>query len=77
MTTIVKPVTRDHISITLDEGHRVMWFNLASGGAEIVVLDKNGTECTRLAVAPPEPGYQLRVATKVDNVVDIIYEDKQ
>ena len=76
MTTIVKPVTRDHISIVLDEGHRVMWFKLPNGGAEIVVLDKDATETTRLAVAPPEPGYQLRIATKVDNVVDIIYEER-
>jgi hypothetical protein len=77
MTTIVKPITRDHITIVLDEGHRAMWVRLANGGAEIVVLDKDATECTRLAVAPPEPDYQLRIQTKSADTVDIIYEEKQ
>lgn len=75
MTTIVKPITKDRISITLSEGHRAIWFNLANGGAEIVILDKDATECTRLAATPPEPGYRLRIYTPDIETLDIIYEE--
>jgi hypothetical protein len=70
---VVKPVTKDRIVISLSPGYTAVSFKLASGGAEVVILDKNSTETTRLAVAPPEPGHVLKINTSADGV-EIVYE---
>jgi hypothetical protein len=71
---VVQPLTKDRIVISLSPGYRAVWFKLASGGAELVVLDNHATETTRLQVAPPEPGQSLRITTPDPNIVEILYE---
>ena len=69
---VVKPVSKDLIEIALSPGYRALWFNLPNGGAEIVILDKNVTETTRLAVSPPDKGYVLEIKM-LDERVEIVY----
>src|SRR5664279_3906449 len=58
---VVEPVSKDRIVILLSPGYKAVTFNLANGGAECVILDRNATETTRFAVAPPQPGHVLNV----------------
>ena len=69
---VVKPVSKDLIEIALSPGYSALWFNLPSGGAEIVILDRNATETTRLAVAPPDKDYVLEIVM-LDESVKIFY----
>ena len=69
---VVKPVSKDLIEIAPSPGYRALWFKLTNGGAEIVILDKNVTETTRLAVSPPDKGYVLEIKM-LDERVEIVY----
>jgi hypothetical protein len=71
----VEHITKDKIIIRLGKGRSAVSFKLANGGAEVVVLDKDATETTRLAVAPPEKGHKLWIETTA-NTVEIIYRDE-
>lgn len=75
-TAVVKPVTKDRIVIALSPGYAAVSFKLADGGAEVVILDKNATETTRLRVAPPEPGHVLNIIT-ISEGVEIVYKDHE
>jgi hypothetical protein len=69
---VVKPEGKDRLVITLSPGYRAVTFNLANGGAECIILDRDSTETTRLAVAPPDKGYKLEV-NLLDEIVEIVY----
>jgi hypothetical protein len=73
--TAVRPLSRDHIVITLNNDFTCVTFRLNNGGAEAVILDPSGTECTRLAIAPPAPDQVLNIETFPDHI-DILYEKK-
>lgn len=73
----VEPVSPDRFTLSLSPGYRAVWFKLANGGAEIVILDDNATETTRLAVAPPKVDQQLRVHMPETDQIEIIYEGKE
>jgi hypothetical protein len=70
----VEHITKDKIIIRLGKGRSAVSFKLANGGAEVVVLDKDATETTRLAVAPPAKGRKLWIETSGDTV-EIIYKE--
>ena len=70
--TEIKPLTKDHIVMSLSPGHTAVTFKLADGGVECVILDKDATETTRFSIAPPQPGHVLEV-NHIDTGVEIIY----
>ena len=72
---VVEPVGKDRIIIKLSKGYSAVSFKLADGGAEVVILDKDATETTRLAVAPPDKGQKLWIET-TGNSVEVIYKDE-
>jgi hypothetical protein len=71
----VEPITKDRIVIRLSKGYSFVSFKLPNGGAEIVILDKDATETTRLAVAPPVKGRKLWIEPTGDSV-ELIYRDE-
>jgi hypothetical protein len=73
----VEPKSRDRFTLSLSPGYRAVWFKLANGGVEIVILDTQATETTRLAVAPPKVDQTLRVHMPDPDQVEIIYEGKK
>ena len=71
----VEPVSKDKMVISIAPGYRAVTFKLANGGAECVILDRDATETTRLAIAPPQPGHVLKVK-HIDSGVEIVYRAK-